>query len=102
MFFVFFLQNKFLKHVIDITEANASPASKFLVDEEKFVTVKWCDLAVGDIVQISSRETIPADLLILGVAEKIGLPPQGICYVETKSLDGEVIFFWFTYVISTI
>jgi phospholipid-transporting ATPase len=32
--------------------------------------------------------SIPADILILAVAEK-SEPAQGICYVETKSLDGE-------------
>jgi magnesium-transporting ATPase (P-type) len=37
---------------------------------------------------IKSRETIPADIVILAVSEKT-TTPQGLCYVETKSLDGE-------------
>ena len=44
---------------------------------------------VGDIIKISSREIIPADVVILGVAEMPGNSNKGHCYVETKSLDGE-------------
>ena len=35
------------------------------------------------------REVIPADILVLAVAEPAGEPSSGICYIETKSLDGE-------------
>jgi P-type E1-E2 ATPase len=52
------------------------------------VECHWYELEVGNIVKVSSRETVPADLVILGVAEKQE-PAQGVCYVETKSLDGE-------------
>lgn len=31
----------------------------------------------------------PADILILGVGTPEGSPPTDICYIETKSLDGE-------------
>jgi phospholipid-transporting ATPase len=39
---------------------------------------------VGNIVKISSDEYIPADVLILHSSD-----PKGVCYVETKNLDGE-------------
>ena len=71
------------------TEANASPAQVLDSSETHFKSVKWFEIAVGDVIKISSRDIIPADVLILCVAEKGGEPPQGICYVETKSLDGE-------------
>ena len=47
-------------------------------------TVKSTDLQVGCIVKVSDNCNFPADLILL----KSSLP-KGICYVETKSLDGE-------------
>jgi phospholipid-transporting ATPase len=52
-------------------------------------TILWSQLTVGTVVKLHNRETAPADLLILSVAEPNPKEPGGICYVETKSLDGE-------------
>ncbi|KAF0715850.1 Aste57867_3139 [Aphanomyces stellatus] len=49
----------------------------------------WSQVKVGDILQVRNREVIPADVLILSVEEPDPSVPSGICYVETKSLDGE-------------
>jgi phospholipid-transporting ATPase len=49
----------------------------------------WSEIKVGDFLQIRNREIIPADVLILAVSEPLGEAASGICYVETKSLDGE-------------
>jgi magnesium-transporting ATPase (P-type) len=38
---------------------------------------------------VQSREPIPADMILVGVSEKLATAPQGAAYVETKSLDGE-------------
>ena len=57
----------------------------------KFVLVKGNDflcLTVFSFLRLFFSNSIPADILILAVAEKTE-PAQGICYVETKSLDGE-------------
>jgi phospholipid-transporting ATPase len=70
------------------TEANSSIGFVYSPEAGAFVEKKWADICVGDFVQIRSREKIPADVVILGVAEKTQIP-QGLCYVETKSLDGE-------------
>ena len=70
------------------SEANAAIALKFDTRRGTFIQVKRHELNVGDFVKIMSRETIPADIICLAVAEK-ATPPKGICYVETKSLDGE-------------
>ncbi len=70
-------------------DANASPTHKYDKRTDTFKLVKWKDLAVGDLIQIKSRETLPADVLALGVAENSRSHQNGVCYVETKSLDGE-------------
>ena len=75
------------RHKAD-TEANSSPALVLDRTESTFKQVEWHKIAVGDIVKISSRDVVPADVMILGVSE-MSSPPRGICYVETKSLDGE-------------
>jgi magnesium-transporting ATPase (P-type) len=69
-------------------KANASLAMRFNAEYHSFQSCQWHELVVGDLVKISTRDTIPADIVVLAVAEK-SLPAQGICYVETKSLDGE-------------
>jgi len=45
---------------------------------------KWCNLKVGQIVRINENEHFPADLVIIASS---GV--EGLCYVETKNLDGE-------------
>ena len=44
----------------------------------------WKDIRVGDIVSIGNNESIPADIVVISTSDH-----QGICYVETKNLDGE-------------
>lgn len=68
--------------------ANSSLAKKFDLETDTLVDTPWAQLHVGDFVKIFSREPVPADILVLGVHEKVQ-PAQGLCYVETKSLDGE-------------
>ena len=74
------------RHRADM-KANASIAHLYDPTSNLFVESTWALLAVGDIIKIFSRESVPADVVIISVAEKT-VSPQGICYVETKSLDG--------------
>jgi phospholipid-translocating ATPase len=44
----------------------------------------WKKLEVGDIVLLRDNEQVPADIVVLSTSD-----PDGICYLETKNLDGE-------------
>lgn len=44
----------------------------------------WKKLEVGDIVLLRDDDQIPADIVVLSTSDA-----NGICYVETKNLDGE-------------
>ncbi len=54
------------------------------VDKLEWQPSFWQDVRVGDIVYLGNNEMIPADVLILSTSE-----PDGVCYIETKNLDGE-------------
>lgn len=49
-----------------------------------FKTLKWSQIKVGQIVKVLKDQYFPADLILLNSDD-----PLGICFVETKNLDGE-------------
>ena len=61
----------------------------------------WHELRVGDFVLVKNRTTVPADVVALSVVDGMGAGADaggdaaaaaavaGVCYVDTKSLDGE-------------
>lgn len=83
---IFAALEDYARHKAD-KEANSTYVKRYEAHNAE-ADVKWSELEVGDFVKIYSREKIPADIVIVGVHEKTS-PPQGQCYVETKSLDGE-------------
>ena len=44
----------------------------------------WQDIKVGDLIKVRCDEYLPVDVLIVQSSEK-----KGVCYTETKNLDGE-------------
>ncbi|CAK4078673.1 unnamed protein product [Aphanomyces euteiches] len=75
------------RHIAD-EEANSAKC-QVVTPSGTLQTILWSALQVGQIVKLSNRDTAPADLLILAVHEVDVQHKAGICYVETKSLDGE-------------
>ncbi|KAJ3045970.1 hypothetical protein HK097_001086 [Rhizophlyctis rosea] len=53
-------------------------------DNGAWEEAKWKDLRVGDIICVRDREVLPADVVVLAAST-----PEGHCYIETASLDGE-------------
>lgn len=54
---------------------------------ERWTDIRWADLLVGEIVRIADGDYFPADIVVLHTSSD-----NGTCYVETASLDGEVVF----------
>lgn len=66
------------------TIGGASESLSMTSAPRHWVTKKWREVRVGDIVRLVRNEAAPADLVILHA-----LGSNGIAYIETMALDGE-------------
>ena len=71
------------RHQSDAQENNKM-CEVYDADLRRFVDQAWKTCRVGQVTRIKSEEFVPADVLILHTSD-----PKGVCYVETKNLDGE-------------
>ncbi|KAF7248192.1 putative phospholipid-transporting ATPase VD [Varanus komodoensis] len=52
--------------------------------EKKYIEKFWKDVNVGDLIRLSCNDEIPADMVLIYSSDG-----DGICHIETSSLDGE-------------
>lgn len=69
------------RHRSDRNENNRTVS--VLLDGE-FRPKRWKDIRVGEVIRISSNETIPCDMVLLSTSD-----PTGLAFVQTINLDGE-------------
>jgi len=51
---------------------------------KEFQKTAWKYIKVGHVVKVCCDEYFPSDMLLLNSSD-----PKGLCYIETKDLDGE-------------
>jgi phospholipid-transporting ATPase len=71
----------YARHKSDI-ELNSSKSTKY--EEGSWKKVDWKNIYVGDYVKIVDGEFFPTDMICLASSD-----PEGNCFIQTSSLDGE-------------
>ncbi|EGR30477.1 p-type ATPase, putative [Ichthyophthirius multifiliis] len=56
----------------------------YVFNNKNFVSIKWKDIQIGDIIKINNGQIIPSDILLITSSDE-----NGIAFVETSNLDGE-------------
>ena len=77
--------------VRNTSSATLAASSSGVLDQSKRISgsarwerTLWKKLEVGDVVLLRENEQVPADIVVLSTSD-----PDGLCYLETKNLDGE-------------
>nr|XP_029119607.1 phospholipid-transporting ATPase 3 [Elaeis guineensis] len=64
------------------TSINSTPID--VLQGQRWESIPWKKLQVGDLVRVKQDGFFPADLVFLASTN-----PDGVCYIETANLDGE-------------
>ncbi|KAL4891051.1 hypothetical protein BDV59DRAFT_183114 [Aspergillus ambiguus] len=74
-----------LRPGINMTPESSSPSDSVSVSsDDRWASVKWKDIKVGDVVRLERDQPVPADMVLLHADD-----PNGVAYIETMALDGE-------------
>ena len=73
----------YCRHIEDGIENNAL-CKRFNMKTGAFEKVRWGNIYIGDFIKVDQDEFFPADMIVVRSTED-----EGVCYVETKNLDGE-------------
>lgn len=76
-----------ISSVVEGHESDISRESKIrksLSNHDAWELSQWQDIQVGDFILLRNNERIPGDCVVISTGE-----PDGMCYIETKNLDGE-------------
>ena len=66
-------------------EENNRKVEIYDLDQKQFVSKKWKDIIVGNIVKIKKDEYFPADCVLISSSDR----KTHNCFIESKNLDGE-------------
>ena len=66
-------------------EENNRKVEVYDLDQKQFVTKKWKNIFVGNIVKIKKDEYFPADCVLISSSDR----KTHNCFIESKNLDGE-------------
>ena len=78
----------FQRHTEDRSE-NESKTLVFSKEGNHFVSKKWNEVKVGDVVKVMDGSSFPADLVMLSSSTREEKTGTCSCYIETAQLDGE-------------
>lgn len=74
------IENNRKVEVLDTKENNQSTQNEL----GPWITKKWREVRVGDLVKLNRDDWVPADILLVSSDG-----PNGVAYIETAALDGE-------------
>lgn len=66
------------------SDRNENNREALVLQSDEFHPKRWKMIQAGEVVKISTDETIPCDMVLLGTND-----PSGIAYIQTMNLDGE-------------
>lgn len=67
-----------------VLEPSRTHEGSFQDEKPVFLGKFWKDVQVGDIIKVYADQGVPADMVVLSSSD-----PEGDCFIDTRSLDGE-------------